>query len=370
MKPLKMIWFFNFALILGMVTSQLVNLEKVKVGVYFFTDTLLAYIMIEVGLEFLIQKRKWKDYLVDYGVASLAAGLPWIFCFVYFSFFGSKVWEENLLLARFAAPTATGILFAMLGIAGLARTWLFKKVEVLVIFDDLDTILFLIPIQFLLSGGRIELISVAFMMVILVILGWRYMHTLRLPASRPWLFFYALLIGAVAEWLDVSFSLEIEVLLPAFILGLILYNPHGIKGKRYAHEHDFIEPEEVRSARIDRGVKILFMFFVGLLLPKIALKGYTIGDLLLHVMALTLFMNLGKLAPLFFYKKEASLRERIAVSIAMMPRGEMGAGILTLALAHGIKNTMAQAAALSLSFNLFLTGFFIWVVIKLLKPSS
>lgn len=209
MHPLITIWLFNLALICGIVTSQILELESFKVWLYFLTDTLLAYIMMEVGLEFLIQKKKWKSYLLDYGVASLAAGLPWVFCFLYFLKFGSGRLEENLLLARFAAPTATGILFTMLGLAGLGMTWLFRKVEVLVILDDLDTILFLIPLQFFLSGGQLELIFVALIMAVLIIVGWRYMHVVKIPSSRPWLFCYAIIMGAITEWLDISFGLEV-----------------------------------------------------------------------------------------------------------------------------------------------------------------
>ena len=54
-------------------------------------------------------------------------------------------WKENLLLSRFAAPTSAGILFTMLAAAGLRREWIYKKTQVLAIFDDLDTILLMIP---------------------------------------------------------------------------------------------------------------------------------------------------------------------------------------------------------------------------------
>jgi Kef-type K+ transport system membrane component KefB len=364
------IWLFNLALICGVITSQILDLASIRAWLFFLTDTLLAYIMIEVGLEFIIQKKKWKSYLLDYGVASLAAGLPWFFCFLYFLRFSSDSWKESLLLARFAAPTATGILFTMLGLAGLGMTWLFRKVEVLVILDDLDTIIFLIPIQFLLSGGRLELIFIAFVMIILLILGWRYMHTLKLPASRPWLFFYALIIGAITEWLVISFGLEIEVLLPAFTLGLILRHPPEKRKESHIHEHAFIEPQKKGGIFADRSIKFLFMFLVGLLLPEITFTVSTLKNLSLHVIAITLLMNLGKLAPIFFYKKEATLRKRIAVSVSMMPRGEIGAGILSIALGHGIKGLMAQAATLSLAFNMFLTGFFIWIVMWLLKDKE
>lgn len=366
MSPLIKILLFNVALICGIIMSQLLDLEPFKVWLFFLTDTLLAYIMIEVGLEVLIQKKKWRNYLLDYGVASLAAGLPWMFCFGYFLAFGIGSWEENLLLARFAAPTATGILFAMLGLAGLGMTWLFRKVEVLVILDDLDTIFFLIPLQFFLSGGRLELIFVAFAMVVLLILGWRYMHELKLPASRPYLFCYAVIIGTITELLDIGVGLEIEVLMPAFVLGLVLYNPRSERDKSH-NEQEFIEPQQMGGLLADRSIKLLFMFLVGLLLPEITFSPNTVKSLILHVIGITILMNLGKLAPIFFYRKEATLRERVAVAVSMMPRGEVGAGVLSIALGHGIKDLMAQAATLSLALNMFMTGFFIWVVMHLLK---
>lgn len=369
-NPLVKIWLFNFALVCGIVISQIVDLDPFKFWLFYLADILLAYIMMQVGFEFLIEKKKWKNYLVDYGVASLSAGLPWIFCFFYFLKFGTGNWQENLLLARFAAPTATGILFAMLGLAGLGMTWLFRKIEVLVILDDLDTILFLIPLQFLLSGGRIGLISVAIAMLFLIVIGWRYMHVFKLPSGRLWLFVYAVLISTFAECLDIGYDLEVEVLLPSFILGLVLHNPHLDKKRSVHHQIPSPEIEETGSISADSLMKLFFMFLVGLLLPQIAINSYTFKGLLLHVICVTLLMNMGKLAPAFFYKKEASFRERMAVAVGMMPRGEMGAGILTIALGHGINNLMAQVAALSLAVNLFLTGFFIWMVMWLLKGNQ
>lgn len=366
-SPLASVGLFNLALICGIIISQIVNLESIKEWIFFAADTLLAYIMMEVGLEFYIKKKKWKQYLIDYGVASLAAGLPWLFCFLYFLKFRSGSWEESLLLARFSAPTATGILFAMLGLAGLGMTWMFKKIEVLVILDDLDTVLFLIPLQLLLSGGEFGLISVAVVMFVLIFLGWRFMHKLKLPSGRLWLFLYSITISGIAEWLHVDHMLEVEVLLPAFILGLTLYNPSRIKHAN-PHKHEFLEPQSRVGLITDRTIKLLFMFLVGLLLPKITIEAATLKSLLLHIVCITVLMNLGKLAPIFFYRKEASFKERLAVAVGMMPRGEMGAGILTIALGHGIKDIMTQAATLSLALNLFLTGFFIWVIINLIKP--
>ena len=70
------------------------------------------------------------------------------------------------------------------------------------------------------------------------------------------------------------------------------------------------------------------------------------------MMALTVLSNLGKCLLMFCYRKEeASLRKRLAVSAAMFPRGEAGAGVLMLALGCGISGTAAALAGLSPALN-------------------
>lgn len=56
----------------------------------------------------------------------------------------------------------------------------------------------------------------------------------------------------------------------------------------------------------------------------------------LHVLLVTLVSNLGKMFPAFCYRREAHWRERLAVSIGMWPRGEVGAGVLVISLSYGI----------------------------------
>jgi len=48
------------------------------------------------------------------------------------------------------------------------------------------------------------------------------------------------------------------------------------------------------------------------------------------VLGITVLTNLGKIFPLFCYRQGASWRERLALTIGLWPRGEVGAGILTL----------------------------------------
>ena len=72
--------------------------------------------------------------------------------------------------------------------------------------------------------------------------------------------------------------------------------------------------------------------------------------------------------PAFCYKKEAHWRERLAVSIGMWPRGEVGAGVLVIALSYGIGGPVVTVAMLSLALNLLLTGVFIIMVRQITKP--
>ena len=91
--------------------------------------------------------------------------LSWIFVALYYMFVllpdiywsSGEAWKENLLLSRFTAPTSAGILFTMLAAAGLKASWVYKKVQVLAIFDDLDTILLMIPLQIMMVGLRWQL---------------------------------------------------------------------------------------------------------------------------------------------------------------------------------------------------------------------
>ena len=53
---------------------------------------------------------------------------------------------EALPAGRFAAPTSAGVFFAMPASAGLSATWLFTQARILVMFDDLDTVLPMIPL--------------------------------------------------------------------------------------------------------------------------------------------------------------------------------------------------------------------------------
>ena len=335
------------------------------------TMACLAYIMIEVGLEFTINKKKLKNYGVDYFVSASAATLPWIFCSLYFLFVFKTDWKEALLVGCFAAPTSAGVLFAMLAAAGLGVTWVFKKAQVLAIFDDLFTVLLLIPLKVLFVGLKPELFVVVAVMFFLLFAAYKWLHQIHLPIGKLWLFIYGIILTAGSVALEHTTHVHLEVLLPAFALGCILFNPHDPNlPDEHAHEHQFLEPENNIVRIIDKLVKSAFMFLVGLSLPKIILNDITIQEVLWHVLWISLLANLGKCFPLFFYKKEVGFKERLALSVAMFPRGEVGGGVLLIALGYGLSGLPATLAGLSLALNLVLIGFFILIVKWLIKPKN
>jgi Na+:H+ antiporter len=69
------------------------------------------------------------------------------------------------------------------------------------------------------------------------------------------------------------------------------------------------------------------MVLVGLSMPAVAEimsgDGPAWGTIALHVVAVTVLENFGKMFPTLVYRREAPFRERLAVSIGMWPRGEV-----------------------------------------------
>lgn len=366
---------YSGLLLMGMGVSQIADLSPIRTALSMATMICLAYIMVEVGLEFVLDKRRLKSYGVDYLVAATAAAFPWIFCAVYFVAVFQTDWKEALLVGRFAAPTSAGVLFAMLAAAGLGTTWLFRKAQVLAIFDDLDTVLLMIPLQFLFVGAKPELFAVVVIICLLLAAAYRWLHDLRWPVGKGWLLLYGTIIVLLCRWIEQTVHVHLEVLLPAFALGCILYNPHDPnRPRQHAHEHAYMEPDRPAMRRLDRGIKGLFMFLVGCSLPRIALGPVSIGAAAGHVLALTVLSNLGKCFPAFCYRREAPLKDRIALSIAMFPRGEVGAGVLLVALSYGLTGLPVTLGGLSLALNLALTGVFIavvkWLIGTKTNPSS
>lgn len=383
---MKKVLVFSILLVLGLIGSQyLSTFGDLNEVVRILTMFLLGFIMIHVGYEFEIDRQNLRGYAVDYGVAATAAAFPWIFCALYFVFvlnppesWGSfDAWTSSLLASRFAAPTSAGVLFSMLAAAGLSATWYFRKVRILAIFDDLDTVLLMIPLKMLIVGLRWQLGVIVIIMVVLLWLAWRYLHKARIPVSWPWVLGYAGAITLASEliykWsktLDSSVPIHIEVLLPAFVLGTLMARPAGhdphADDAREGHQEGPESPDEQKVATIISGA---FMVLVGLSMPPIGAAvdgGMGWGTIAIHVLIVTILANLGKMFPLFMYRREAHWRERLAICIGMWPRGEVGAGVLVISLGYGIGGDMVTIAALSLALNLLLTGIFILIVRRLL----
>jgi Kef-type K+ transport system membrane component KefB len=399
---------YSVLLILGLVGSQILpgfirGYDAARPGIQLLTMFCLSFIMIHVGYEFEVDKRNPRKYGWDYIVAATAAGFPWIFCALYFVFvlapsgaWGSwDIWKESLLASRFAAPTSAGVLFSMLAAGGLSATWVFKKARVLAIFDDLDTVLLMIPLKILIVGFRWQLWVIIIVMLVLLWLAWKYLHAWRLPVSWPWVMFYSAVVTIASHAIylaskhlpvamagvpfDEVVPIHIEVLLPAFVLGCMLARPAGhdphVDDSRPGHQEG---PEDASEQRISSGVSAIFMILVGLSLPLISLgsegQGLDWSVIALHVVIVTLISNIGKIFPAFCYRKEAGWRDRLAVAVAMFPRGEVGAGVLAVSLSYGISGSPLTVAMLSLALNLVLTGLFIvivkWLIIDLPEPAA
>jgi len=189
---------------------------------------------------------------------------------------------------------------------------------------------------------------------------------------------YAGLITIVSEifyltskFIDDVVPVHLEVLLPAFVLGCMLRRPLGhdphADDAREGHEEGLEDPKEQRVAMF---VTALFMLLVGLSMPAITSGDVQWSVLLLHVVLITVLLNIGKMFPIFCYSKEATLRERLALSIAMFPRGEVGAGVLVVSMSYGLYGTAITVASLSLALNLLFTGVFITIVKKLLRTEA
>lgn len=91
------------------------------------------------------------------------------------------------------------------------------------------------------------------------------------------------------------------------------------------------------------------------------------GMLALHVIIVTILSNLGKMFPLFFYR-DRKIQERLALSIGMFTRGEVGAGIIVIAMGYQLGGPALIISILSLVLNLVLTGGFV-VAVKRISQS-
>jgi hypothetical protein len=430
---MRKVLFYSTLLMLGLIGSQwlpgVFGAKYALVGdaVRILTMAGLSFIMIHVGYEFDIDKSNLKQYAWDYVVAFTAASFPWIFVTAYFVFVllppdvwsTLAAWQETLLAGRFAAPTSAGVLFSMLAAAGLGATWLFRKARILAIFDDLDTVLLMIPLKMLMVGLVWQLGLILAVMAAMLAVAYLFLHKVRIPITWPWVLVYSAGICGISEavyqvtkLIDESVPIHIEVLLPAFVLGCVVAYPKRQTDEKVEansdRHHEIETPVERRVATI---VAAAFMFLVGLSMPLVlsgdaARQGGAMAEtaeptlhgagapaaetaaaeigmslqvgritavqpplswtqIIFHVLVVTVLSNFGKMFPVFCYRNEAHWRERLALAIGMWPRGEVGAGVLVIALSYGIGGPVVTVAMLSLALNLLLTGVFIYAVKRL-----
>ena len=363
-----------------MVLSQLPTVQSSNPAIMPVTMIFLAYIMIEVGMEFAIDKSRLGSYAVDYGIAMAAAAVPWLCAAVYFWWFFSLGFKESLLVGRFASPTSAGILFTMLAAAGLATTWVYKKARVLAIFDDLDTVLLMIPLKMMLVGFEPKLLILIFAVLLFLAAAYFCIHWLTVPTSNTWIILYAVLVWGVTYAFDYVTDLHLEVLVPAFALGCVIKSDHLHGSAEYAEtERGASANENTAQATLDWAIKGGFMLLAGMALPPIQLGSMVVAMAVAHVIFITVASNIGKCVPMLAYRDESSIRERLALSIGMFPRGEVGIGVLLVSLDIFRQQNMLDSpaiqqsitiGALSLALNLALTGAFIVLMIRLLRTPT
>ena len=241
----------------------------------------------------------------------------------------------------------------------------------LAIFDDLDTILLMIPLQILMIGLKWQMFAIVGVVAVLLAVGWRWQATW--DVKQDWRRILGLSVAvcavtqglylATSHWFGHDNSIHIEVLLPAFVVGMLM-------------KHRHIDTADER--RVATGISFFFMLLVGLSIPLVTGAGTSGGAeaaasvtasqpmmpwgvLALHVVAVSALSNLGKLVPLFFYR-DRSLRERLALSVGMFTRGEVGAGVIFIALGYNLGGPALIVSVLTIVLNLILTGgFVVWV---------
>lgn len=375
---------FSLFLMLGLAASQLLPglMGDTYPSFKAASDTLLyvclAFIMINVGREFEIDRTRWRSYAGDYFIAMATAALPWLLIVLYYVFvllppaFWSdpEAWKENLLLSRFAAPTSAGILFTMLAAMQLQQSWIYRKIQVLAIFDDLDTILLMIPLQILMIGLKWQMGAIVAIVTLLLAVGWRRQATWNVRQDWKAILALAAVVCALtqalylltARWYGPENSIHIEVLLPAFVIGMVM-------------KHRTVDTPAER--RVATGISFLFMLLVGVSMPLVTGGGeaeaasagsvtasqpmMAWSTVALHVAAVTVLSNVGKLVPLLFYR-DRLLSERLALSVGMFTRGEVGAGVIFIALGYNLGGPALVISVLTLVVNLILTGgFVVWV---------
>ena len=228
----------------------------------------------------------------------------------------------------------------------------------------------MIPLQIAMIGMRWQMGVILFIVVGLLWFGWRKMSTYKLPQQWWMILVYAVVVFGFThiiyiltkQNLGAENALHIEVLLPAFVLGMVIRRNHN---------------ESKGDERATTAISLLFMLLVGMSMPNISASANTTGEsimaaqpmlpwgtIALHVLAVTVLSNVGKLVPMLFYRNH-SVKERLALSIGMFTRGEVGAGVIFIALGYNIGGSALLISVLTLVVNLILTGGFVLIVKRL-----
>lgn len=385
---MKKVLSFSVFLLVGLAVSQVLPFiagdatRSVKVVTDIFLYICLAFIMINVGREFEIDKSRWKSYALDYFVAMVAAAMPWLLIALYYIFvlfpstqWGSgDLWKETLLISRFAAPTSAGILFTMLAALSLKSSWMYKKIQVLAIFDDLDTILLMIPLQVFMIGMKWQMAVILTVVIFLLVFGWKQMGRYGMRQDWKAILGYSVIVIVFTQgiyhvseyFLGPHEGIHIEVLLPAFVLGMVM-KPQHIESKT--------------EEKVSTAISYFFMFLVGVSMPQFigldmnsqpanpdsvtaSLPMMSWGMIAVHVVVVSLLSNIGKLMPLAFYR-DRKFSERLALSIGMFTRGEVGAGVIFIAISYNLGGPLLLISVLTIVLNLILTGGFVMLVKKL-----
>lgn len=376
---------FSAFLMIGLLISQFLpgvvgdGYGSIKSVSNVFLYICLGFIMINVGREFEVDKTRWRSYAEDYFIAMATAAMPWLLIAIYYIFVllppeywnSWEAWKENLLLSRFAAPTSAGILFTMLAALGLKSSWIYKKIQVLAIFDDLDTILLMIPLQIMMVGLRWQLIIIILVVFLLLAFGWRQLSKYNWRQDWKAIILYSILVFGVTQVVYVvskhlygeAGSIHIEVLLPAFVLGMVMKHK---------------EIDTPIEHKVSTGVSFFFMLLVGMSMPQFIgvdfsethAGDYSVtgsqemmswGMTIYHVIIVSVLSNVGKLFPLFFYR-DRMVSERLALSVGMFTRGEVGAGVIFIALGYNLGGPALVISVLTIVLNLILTSIFVlWV---------
>lgn len=385
---MKKVLSFSVFLLVGLAVSQVLPFvagdatRSVKVVTDIFLYICLAFIMINVGREFEIDKSRWKSYALDYFVAMVAAAMPWLLIALYYIFvlfpstqWGSgDLWKETLLISRFAAPTSAGILFTMLAALKLKSSWMYKKIQVLAIFDDLDTILLMIPLQVFMIGMKWQMAVILTVVIFLLVFGWKQMGRYDMRQDWKAILGYSVIVIVFTQgiyhiseyFLGPHEGIHIEVLLPAFVLGMVM-TPQHIESRT--------------EEKVSTAISYFFMFLVGVSMPQFigldmnsqpanpdsvtaSLPMMSWGMIAVHVVVVSLLSNIGKLMPLAFYR-DRKFSERLALSIGMFTRGEVGAGVIFIAISYNLGGPLLLISVLTIVLNLILTGGFVMLVKKL-----